>query len=581
MTVAKVGAAARDWLGELRGADDEETFSALVPQIAEAAPELREEVLGLAREFGEGWEDWAKTFFIFPKAQPSRAKAGRRRPDAVPKAVEAAKARAAEVEEVEGAEVGREVGFVGVKPSKAIRKQQEQEFSLTKSPSGIPTTYINAKIAIEKMAVECRYDVFHDRLIVAGFECSGSGDATENLDNVALKVRDRIIQKYGFDPGKNHILDAIVSSALDHAFDPVKDYLDGLRWDGVPRLDRWLVEHLGVDDTPLNRAIGRKMLVAAVRRVKSPGCKFDYIVVLEGEQGSGRSSALKILAGGDDNFSDAEIIGLWPKERQEAIQGVWIYELAELAGYGKADINKFKNFVSQTVDRARPAFGRNRIDRARRCILTATTNDDNYLRDHTGNRRYWPVKLPRGFRIDLKRLAEERDQLWAEAVLVEGLADVEGRREELVIPEELWPAAAAAQAQRLETDPWEDQICELVVDGRSGTWANWVDGTQSDVQGEPEWRVSTADLLTNVLGIERARQFPNHHKRLARVMRRLGWEKPDSPIRIKKKVVNGYRKAKGPASAPKAATVEGVVAKPEGGRGRNGDVMGVIRRRKI
>jgi hypothetical protein len=280
-------------------------------------------------------------------------------------------------------------GFVGVKSERT-----HEAFSLLDSPSGIPTTYINARIGVAKLGANCRYDTFHDRLIVAGYECSGSGDAAENLDNVALRVRDAIIKVFKFDPGKNHVHDAIVSLALEHTFDPVKDYLDGLEWDGVERLDTWLVDHLGVPDTALNRAIGRKMLIAGVRRVRQPGCKFDYIVVLEGEQGSGRSTALKILAGGEEYFSDAEVIALWPKDRQEQVQGVWIYELAELAGYGKVDVNKFKNFVSQTVDRARPAYGRNRIDRPRRCIFVATTNDDNYLRDHTGNRRYWPVKLP-------------------------------------------------------------------------------------------------------------------------------------------------------------------------------------------
>ena len=194
-------------------------------------------------------------------------------------------------------------------------------------------------------------------------------------------MRDAIISAFKFDPGKNHVHDAIVSLALGCQFDPVRDYLDSLQWDGVPRLDTWLTDHLGVAGTPLNRAIGRKMLIAGVRRVRQPGCKFDYIVVLEGEQGSGRSTALKILAGGEEYFSDAEVISLWPKDRQEQVQGVWIYELAELAGYGKVDVNQFKNFVSQTVDRARPAYGRNRIDRPRRCIFVATTNDDNYLRD--------------------------------------------------------------------------------------------------------------------------------------------------------------------------------------------------------
>jgi putative DNA primase/helicase len=446
---------------------------------------------------------------------------------------------------------------LGLRPGAGVPKAAasalliaKSEFSLVESPSGFPSTYINARIGVQKLCAkmnrDIRYDMFHDRLIVGGFECSGSGDVTENLDNVALKIRDGIISEYKFDPGKNHVHDAIVSLGLERTFDPVKDYLDSLQWDGKPRLDTWLIAHLGVADTPLNRAIGRKMLIAGVRRVRKPGCKFDYIVVLEGEQGSGRSTALKILAGGDENFSDAEVISLYPKERQEQVQGVWIYELAELAGYGKVDINKFKNFVSQTVDRARPAYGRNRIDRPRRCIFVATTNDDEYLRDHTGNRRYWPVKLPRGFRIDLARLREARDQLWAEASVAEGAVDANGAAESLVIPEVLWPEAAAQQALRMESDPWEDRLRDLLVDGAPNLlFAGYIDGTQADLQGEPEWRIATSDLLKKVLDISPHRQFTTHMKRLAGVMRKLGWTKPEGVIRINKKPQNGYRRPKG------------------------------------
>jgi predicted P-loop ATPase len=120
------------------------------------------------------------------------------------------------------------------------------------------------------------------------------------------------------------------------------------------------------------------MLIAAVRRVRSPGCKFDYIVVLEGSQGVGKSSLLKILAG-EDNFSDNEVLGLDKREQQEAIQGVWIYEIAELEGLGRSDVTKVKLFASKTVDSARPAYARSRVDRPRQGIFVATTNEETYL----------------------------------------------------------------------------------------------------------------------------------------------------------------------------------------------------------
>jgi predicted P-loop ATPase len=426
-------------------------------------------------------------------------------------------------------------------------------FATSKSPKGIPTTYINAKIALERLALECRYDVFHDRLTVHGFECSGSGDATENLDNVALKVRDVILREFEFDPGKNHILDAIVSRALDRTYDPVKDYLDGLEWDGESRIDTWLVDWCGVADTRLNREIGRKMLLAAVRRVREPGVKFDSIVVLEGPQGSGRSTMLKILAGGEDNFSDTAIIGSRAKEMQEQIQGVWIYELAEMDGLDKVDLNRMKNFASQTVDRARPAYGRSRIDRRRRCIFVGTTNDKEYLRDDTGNRRFWSLTVPEGWLIDLEGFREVRDQLWAEAVLAEAAVDFHGRKEPLVISPDLWNAAAIEAAKRTISDPWDDILATLVV----GKVPGCVDGSQADAMGDPEWRVATADLLAEVLDIDKSKQYPQHSLRLAKVMRRLGWVKPDAAFKIKGKNQNGYRrlKTKSAAERPLAPAV--------------------------
>src|SRR5262249_41081826 len=244
------------------------------------------------------------------------------------------------------------------------------------------------------------------------------------------------------------------------------------------RLDDWLIKHCGATDTALNRAIGRKMLIAAVRRVRSPGCKFDYIVVLESkDQGVGKSTVLKILAS-EENFSDAEIIGLDKREQQEAIQGIWIYEVAELDGLHKSDVTKVKLFASKTVDSARPAYARSRVDRPRRGIFVATTNEDTYLRDTTGNRRFWPVRVGK---IDLAQVKEDRDQLWAEA------CELEASGEPLVIPEALWPDAAEQQQARTELDPWEDAIVTKL--SRMMAHNTKIDGSfvqAADTLGRPE-----------------------------------------------------------------------------------------------
>ena len=267
------------------------------------------------------------------------------------------------------------------------------------------------------------------------------------------------------------------------ADDTVRDYLDELQWDGVPRIDRWLIDYCRAADTPLVRAFARKVLIAAVRRVREPGCKFDFILILEGKQGVGKSSLLRILAG-DENFSDNEILGYQKREQQEAVQGIWIYELCELDGLTKAEISSVKLFASKQCDMARAAYDRSRSDRKRRCIFVATTNEDTYLRDATGNRRFWPVKVGK---IDLASVERDRDQLWAEAAV----AEAEG--EALTIPEALWSQAAIEQKARGEPDAWEDAITghlaplmeKGIGKGIAGHWAIAIDADGSGSSAFP------------------------------------------------------------------------------------------------
>src|SRR5262249_25105856 len=152
-------------------------------------------------------------------------------------------------------------------------------------------------------------------------------------DPMCRAARDVIIARFSFDPGKDHMKEALERACEETRFDPIQDYLDGLQWDGQARLERWLMTYLGVDDTPFARAAGGLTLMAAVRRARQPGVKFDHMLVLEGLQRAGKSSALRILAGGPENFSDQGILHLKDeKAQQEQIEGVWIYEIAELVG---------------------------------------------------------------------------------------------------------------------------------------------------------------------------------------------------------------------------------------------------------
>ena len=177
-----------------------------------------------------------------------------------------------------------------------------------------------------------------------------------------------------------------------------------------------------------------------------PGCKFDSITVLEGVEGTNKSTAIRILAG-DENFSDQSILGAKDKEVQEQLDGVWMHENADLAGMKRAEVEHVKAFASRQVDRARPAYGRVREDRPRRSIEWGTTNNKEYLLSQTGNRRFWPLKTGK---IDIEALKRDREQLLGEA------ATYEAAGESMTLDPSLWGDAREAQEQRRVADPWED-----------------------------------------------------------------------------------------------------------------------------
>jgi hypothetical protein len=310
-------------------------------------------------------------------------------------------------------------------------------------------SFENTRIAIRALGVETRHDVFHDRKLVGGHAIGRH--VGELSDAACLYLRSLIFEAFGWEPKKMDVNDAVVSLCIEGRFDPVRDYLDGLEWDGTPRLDAFAPIYLLTDDDALNRAIGRKTLIAAVRRVRQPGCKFDYVPVLEGPQGCGKSTAVRILAG-DDNFSDKGILHLEDRAQQEAMKGVWLYELAELAGLSKRDTNRLKAFLSQQDDRGRAAYERFSVSDKRRGIFVGTTNDSEYLIDPTGNRRFWPMVVGD---IDLFALRRDRDQLWAEA------AKAESDGEPLVLPEHLWGAMEERQRQRLQGGDWAEVLATL------------------------------------------------------------------------------------------------------------------------
>lgn len=288
------------------------------------------------------------------------------------------------------------------------------------------------------------------------------------------------------------ILPAVASVAERQRVHPVREYLRGLRWDGTLRLDTWLTTLLGVVDSPLHRSMGARFLISAVARVQVPGCKADHMLILEGPQGRGKSTALAALMPTPDWFLDD--LGDLGKDSAERIQGRWIVEVAEMDSMSKAETTRVKSYVSRQHDTYRPAYGHWAQRFPRQCVFTGSTNEDHYLRDASGARRFWPVRC---HTIDVDGVARQRDQLWAEA-----LARYEDGAQWWLDAGEV-AEAEKEQADRYEADVWHDEIAEWLL-------------------GQEE--VSVAGVL-DYLKIDRGHRTQFHLNRVARTLQFLGWRR--------------------------------------------------------
>ena len=274
----------------------------------------------------------------------------------------------------------------------------------------------------------------------------------DDMDDSAL--RHYMEKVYGIS-GKEKIFDAVNNTALISSYHPVKEYLNGCTWDGVKRVDTLLIDYLGAEDNAYVRAVTRKTIVAAVARIFRPGVKFDYMLTLRGRQGIGKSALIAKLGG--KWFSDT-FTTMHGKEAYEQVMGVWIMEIGELAGMRKAEAETIKLFISKTTDRFRPAYGRRSKEFPRQCIFIGTTNEEQFLRDATGNRRFWVVDTPndpkRSMWDDLT--PEVVSQIWAEAVALHK----EG--EKLYLPPKLEKMAREVQACYEEENPRAGIIAEYL-----------------------------------------------------------------------------------------------------------------------
>ena len=286
---------------------------------------------------------------------------------------------------------------------------------------------------------------------------------------------------------------AMNAEAAMRGFHPVREWLDSLEWDGHKRLDTWLIRAFGCTDDNYHRDVAAKFLIAAVRRIRQPGCKFDFMPVFEGDQGIGKSTVIKTLFS-PEWFSDSMPRDLGHKDAAIGLLGIWCVEMAEIDTLIRSEVETIKAFLSRGTDKYRPPYGKRDVIRDRQGVICGTTNAKDYLRDTTGNRRFWPI--PCSF-ANVEWIADNREQLWAEAVIAEKTGEPIWLEDA-----EVQTVAQSAQEDRIAEDTWHEKIAVYIL-GRT--------------------QISTSELLVYCLDIP----VKDHERRLllrvAAILRQLDW----------------------------------------------------------
>jgi putative DNA primase/helicase len=340
-------------------------------------------------------------------------------------------------------------------------------------------------------------DEFANRVVkrtTPPLEHSSAGEWTDADDLQALMWLSRTHRLL---PKKADVFDAVQAVADMQRFHEPREYLQGLVWDGIPRVRHWVSAYLGAQPSQYHEAVSTKWLVSAVARVMRPGVKADGVLILEGAQGLGKSTALAILGG--PWFTDAPF-RLGDREGWMVIQGKWIVELGELDAFNKSESTSAKQFFSQYVDRFRSPWSKRPADVPRQSVFAGTTNQSVYLKDDTGNRRYWPVLCEH---IDFDELRADRDQLWAEAV-------------------HLYRNGTVWHVQEHEREQFEDaQASRMIVDAYDTKIRRWLAEQGNQYRTEP---ITMADILSGALGLDAGKWTRAEQTRVGQVMSRMdGW----------------------------------------------------------
>lgn len=348
-----------------------------------------------------------------------------------------------------------------------------------------------------------------------------------------------VADRYGVQFPENKFAKALTIAVDNRRINPLKEYIKGLpEWDEVPRVDTLLVDYLGAEDTEYTRAVTRKTLIGAVMRVLEPGCKFDTVLVLDGAPGIGKSTLLRKLGG--QWFADSlHLNDIRDKTAAEKLQGVWIMEIGEMQGSRKADVDVLKGFLSRQVDEYRPAYGRVVERHPRTAVICGTTNSQTgFLRDITGNRRFWPVPVEGNGKVSVWDMTPETvAQIWAEAAMytAEGEVPYLGKAME--------EEAARMQQAALEYDDREGEVLEYLDTLLPEDWYSWdlnrrVDYFQQRDELEAEGTMQRTRVCAREIWCECFGRPKNAWKRqdgyeIAMIMARIpGWTKSNTNLRI-------------------------------------------------
>lgn len=331
------------------------------------------------------------------------------------------------------------------------------------------------------------------------YQAEWRGRAIEDPDLVDIRL---LLEREGFPPPDKDVRAAVDRVARENAYNPIADYLTTLSWDGRPRIERWMIQLLGATDTPFVRLISPKVMIAAVARALDPGCKVDTVLVIEGEQGIKKSSAIAALFGEDYT---AESVSLFDQHNKMvmAMMGAWVVELAEFVAVAKSERNGVKGLLSMRKDKVVLPYAKLSSTHPRRCVFFGTINPEatGYLTDSTGNRRYWPVTATK---VDMDGIRRNRDQLWAEAV-----HSYRAANRWWLEPEEE-DTARAVQVDREEEDAWTEPLERKLRE-------------EADA-GRPRREITT-DFALTLLGIPHERKDKRAQMRAGGALKALGYDR--------------------------------------------------------